>query len=199
MRELIKMVVVLTLLTTVSGGLLAGVRAATKDRIELQELNFVKGPVLKMIFKNASNDMIADRFTVKDGKNEVTVFPVVVDGKVRYVAFASSGKGFGGDMGLMVGVDVETGKIYGAGVTTHSETPGIGSRAKSEPELVNSRFAGLPIEQEFKVKNDGGQIDAISGATYTSRGLCDAATNAGKIYSKLEPIIKEKIKNLHSS
>jgi electron transport complex protein RnfG len=195
MRELIKMVVVLTVLTAVSGGLLAGVRDATKERIELQILNFVQGPVLKQLFKKASNDMIADRFTLQDGKEAITLFPVAVDGKVRYVAFSASGKGFGGEIGLMVGVDIETGAIVSAGVTTHSETPGFGSRAKTEPDLVN-RFTGLAADQEFKVKKDGGQIDAISGATVTSRGVCDAATNAGKLYDRLESEIKNKTGSL---
>lgn len=195
MRELINMVVVLTVLTAVSGGLLAGVRDATKERIELQVLNFVQGPVLKQLFKKASNDMIADRFSLQDGKEAVTLFPVAIEGKVRYVAFTASGKGFGGDVGLMVGVDIETGAITSAGVTTHNETPGIGSRAKSEPDLVN-RLAGLPVAQEFKVKNDGGQIDAISGATVTSRGVCAAATNAGQLYGRLEFEIKNKTGSL---
>ncbi len=195
MRELIKMVVVLTVLTAVSGGLLAGVRSATKDKIEFQELTFVKGPVLKQLFKNASNDMIADRFTLGEGKEAVTFFPVAVDGKVKYVALSGSGAGFGGDIGLMVGVDVETGNIAGVGVTTHSETPGIGSRAKSEPDLA-SRFKGLLVAETFKVKKDGGQIDAIGGATVTSRGVCAAATNAGEIYAGLESEIKSKIQSL---
>ena len=195
MRELIKMVVVLTVLTAVSGGLLAGVRSATKDKIEFQELTFVKGPVLKQLFKNATNDMIADRFTIGEGKQAVTFFPAKVDGKVKYVAVSGSGKGFGGDLGLMVGVDVETGKIAGVGVTTHSETPGIGSRAKSEPDLA-SHFVGLPVEETFKVKSDGGQIDAIGGATVTSRGVCMAATDAGEIYARLESEIKSKLQSL---
>ncbi|MEW6078067.1 MAG: RnfABCDGE type electron transport complex subunit G [Thermodesulfobacteriota bacterium] len=196
MRELIKMVVVLTVLTAASGGLLAGVRDATKEKIELQVLNFVQGPVLKQMFTKASNDMIADRFTLQDGKEAIVLFPVAVDGKVRYVAFNSSGKGgFGGDVGLMVGVDIESGKIISAGVTTHSETPGIGSRAKTEPDLVG-RFVGLAANQEFKVKGDGGQIDAISGATVTSRGVCNAATSAGQRYGRLETEIKNKTGNL---
>ena len=195
MRELIKMVVVLTVLTAASGGLLAGVREATKERIELQELNFVKGPVLKQLFKKASNDMIADRFNLQDGKETVTLFPVKLDGKTKFVAFSSSGKGFGGDIGLMVGVDIENDTIFAAGVTTHSETPGFGSRAKTEPDLVN-RFSGLPVTQQFAVKSAGGQIDAISGATVTSKGVCDAATNAGEIYQRLSSEIKTKIGSL---
>ncbi|MDY6904386.1 MAG: RnfABCDGE type electron transport complex subunit G [Thermodesulfobacteriota bacterium] len=195
MRELIKMVVVLTVLTAVSGGLLAGVRAATKDRIELQVLTLVKGPVLKDIFKDASNDFIADRFTVTHNGEEITLFPAVIEGKVQQVALSASGGGFGGDLGLMVAVDIDTGKITGAGVTTHSETPGIGSRAKSEPDLTQ-RFVGLSVNETFKVKKDGGQIAAISGATVTSRGVCAAATNAGQIYSALEGDIKSKIESL---
>ncbi|MDY6822957.1 MAG: RnfABCDGE type electron transport complex subunit G [Thermodesulfobacteriota bacterium] len=195
MRELIKMVVVLTVLTAVSGGLLAGVRAATKDRIDLQVLKFVKGPVLDSIFEKASNDYISDRFTVTHNGEEVTVFPAVVDGKVQQVALSATGSGFGGDIGLMVGVNINTGKITGAGVTTHSETPGIGARAKSEPDLTN-RFVGMSVDKKFKVKKDGGDVTAISGATITSRGVCAAATNAGELYSELESEIKSKIENL---
>ena len=147
------------------------------------------------MFKNATNDMIADRFNIGEGKDAVTFFPAKVDGKVKYVAVSGTGKGFGGDLGLMVGVDVETDKITGVGVTTHSETPGIGARAKTEPDLA-SHFVGLPVKETFKVKKDGGQIDAIGGATVTSRGVCMAATDAGEIYARLEPEIKSKIKSL---
>ncbi len=195
MREFIKMVVVLTVLTAVSGGLLAGVRAATKDRIELQVLKFVKGPALESIFENATNDFIADRFTVTHNGKEITLFPAVVDGKVQQVALSATGSGYGGNIGLIVGINVNTGQITGAGVTTHSETPGRGARAKTEPDLTN-RFVGMPIDKTFKVNKDGGEIAAISGATITSRGTCEAATNAGKLYSELESKIKTKIENL---
>ena len=60
MRDMIKMVVVLTVLAAFSGGLLAALRDATKDKIELQQLTFVKGPAIKSIFKDASNDPIAE-------------------------------------------------------------------------------------------------------------------------------------------
>ena len=195
MRELIKMVVVLTVLTAISGGLLAGVRAATKDRIDLQVLKFVKGPVLDSIFEKASNDYISDRFTVVHNGEEITVFPAVVDGKVQQIALSAAGGGYGGDIGLMVAVDISSGQITGAGVTTHSETPGLGARAKTEPDLTN-RFVGMPINKTFKVEKDGGEITAISGATVTSRGVCQAATKAGKLYSDLESEIKSKIDNL---
>ena len=126
MREMIKMVVVLTVLCTFSGGLLAAIRSGTKDKIEYQQLKFVKGPAIKSILEGASNDPIVDRFKLKDGKIERSFFVGVFDGKASAAAFESFGKGFGGDIGLMVAVNLDNDNIIGVGVTTHSETPGIG-------------------------------------------------------------------------
>jgi H+/Na+-translocating ferredoxin:NAD+ oxidoreductase subunit G len=193
MREMIKMVVVLTLLCTFSGGLLAAIRGGTKEKIEYQQLKFVKGPAIKAILQGSSNDPIVDRFKIKDGKIERSFFVGIFDGKASAVAFESFGKGFGGDIGLMVGVNIEDDNIIGAGVTTHNETPGVGSRAKSDPGFA-AQFTGLSIKDTFKVKTDGGQVDAVSGATVTSRGVTVAATEAGKIYKKLKPQISEKLK-----
>jgi Na+-translocating ferredoxin:NAD+ oxidoreductase subunit G len=193
MREMIQMVVVLTVLSFVSGGLLAYVKDGTKEKIEFQQLTFVKGPAIKEILKGATNDPITDRFKLKDGDTEQSFFVGVFDGKPQIVAFESSGKGYGGDIGLMVGVNLEDGKIVGVGVTTHSETPGVGSRAKTDPTFV-AQFPGQPIAETFKVKADGGQVDALSGATFTSRGVAAALTEAGEIYEKLKPQIEDKAK-----
>jgi len=193
MREMIKMVVVLTLLCTFSGGLLAAIRGGTKEKIEYQQLKFVKGPAIKAILEGSSNDPIVDRFKIEDGKIERSFFVGIFDGKASTVAFESFGKGFGGDIGLMVGVNIEDDNIIGAGITTHNETPGVGSRAKSDPGFA-AQFKGLSIKDTFKVKTDGGQVDAVSGATVTSRGVTVAATEAGKIYKKLKPQIAEKLR-----
>jgi electron transport complex protein RnfG len=93
----------------------------------------------------------------------------------------------------MVGVNLDDDKIMSLGVTTHSETPGVGSKAKTDPKLAN-QFKGLDLVKSFKVKPDGGEIDAMSGATVTSRGVCVGATEAGNIYKRLKPQIAEKIK-----
>ncbi len=194
MREIIKMVVVLTVLSAVSGGLLAAVRNGTMDRIENQELKFVKGPAVLSILKGASNDPIANRFKIKDQETETSFFVGVMDGKANSIAFETSGKGFGGPIGLMVGVSVNDDKIIGVGVTTHKETPGVGSRAKTEPEFA-AQFKGLLLSDDpYKVKADGGQVDAISGATYTSRGVAEALTLAGGLYKRLKPQLVEKLK-----
>jgi electron transport complex protein RnfG len=193
MRELIKMVVVLVVLSAFSGGLLASLRDGTKDRIEYQQLKFVKGPAILKILEGATNNPIVDRFKIQDGDVERSFFVGKFKGKADEVAFESSGKGFGGDIGLMVGVDPNTDKIVGVGVTTHSETPGVGSRAKTDPDFV-AQFTGQPMIETFKVKADGGKVDALSGATVTSRGVSSGLTDAATIYKRLKPQLVEKLK-----
>ncbi len=190
------MVVVLTVLSTISGGLLSGLKNATASKIEVQQLKFVKGPAIKEILKGVSNDPIADRFAIKDDNTERKFFVGKFDGKANTVVLESSGKGYGGDVGLMVAVNMEDDTIVGAGVTTHSETPGLGARAKDDPGFV-SQFKGMPIKETFKVTNDGGKINAMSGATITSRAVCAAASDAGGIYAKLKPQLEEKLKEFN--
>ena len=196
MREMITMVVVLTVLSTISGGLLSGLKNATAARIEVQQLKFVKGPAIKTILEGVSNDPIADRFAIKDGNVERKFFVGKFGDKADTVVLESFGKGYGGDVGLMVAVNVKDDTILGVGVTTHSETPGLGARAKDDPGFV-SQFKGMPIEETFKVTNDGGKVNAMSGATITSRAVCSAASDAGMIYKKLKPQLDEKLKEFN--
>ena len=193
MREMIKMVVVLTILSLFSGGVLAYLRNSTQERIDNQVLEFVKGPAVRTIFEGASNNPIADRFTLKDGDVERTFFVAVYDGEPSSIAFETSGKGYGGEVGVMVGINVKDDQLMGVGVTTHAETPGMGAKAKSDPSFV-SQFKDLPATEPVKVTSDGGSINAISGATITSRAVSAATTAAGQIYQKLKPQIDDQLK-----
>ena len=197
MREMIKMLLVLTILATLSGGLLAAIRDNTKDRIENQVLEFVKGPAIRSILEGATNDPIVDRFQLKDGDVERTFFVGVIDGEPRAVTLETFGKGgYGGDVGLMVGIDIQDDQIVGVGVTTHAETPGMGAKAKTDPSFA-AQFRELPLDEPVKVTGDGGSINAISGATITSRAVCSATNDAVKIYGKLKPQIAEKLKEFN--
>ncbi len=193
MREMIKMIIVLTILSCFSGGVLAYLRNSTQDRIDNQVLEFIKGPAVRTIFEGASNNPIADRFKLKDGDVERTFFVGIYDGEPRGIAFETSGKGFGGNVGVMVGINVKDDKLLGVSVTTHSETPGMGARAKTDPNFV-SQFKGQSVKEPFKVTADGGAINALSGATITSRAVSAATTEADQIYAKLKPQIDDKLK-----
>ena len=190
MRDIIRMIVVLAVMAACGGALLAGVKSGTAEQIEYQQLKFVKGPAIIEILEGCSNDPLVDRFKVKDGEVERGFYVGVFDGKANTVAYEASGKGFGGDIGVMVGVNLETDELLGMGVTTHAETPGLGSRAKDDPSF-RAQFKGLSITEPFKVKPDGGQIDAVSGATITSRGVCQGVTDSAEFYTRLKPQIVE--------
>ncbi len=193
MRDIIKMVVVLGLIAGVAGALLAGVRMGTMEKIEYQELKFVKGPVIMEVLKGCTNNPVMDRFKLKYGEKEVNFFPAVFDGKLSVVAFETIGDGFGGDIGMVMAVNIKDDTVAGVGITTHKETPGVGSLAKDSESFKNS-FKNLPLSQEIKVKNDGGKVDAVSGATVTSRGVCVGANRGSEMYRKLKDEILAKAK-----
>jgi electron transport complex protein RnfG len=192
MGEMIKMVVVLTILSSLSGGVLAYVKENTQERIQLQVLQLVKGPAIRAIFKDASNDPVTDRFSVDDEGEKRDIFVAKVDGK-QMVAFETFGRGYGGPVGLVVAIDVADSRVFGVGVTTHSETAGLGSRAKDDPKFA-AQFAGADIKAPIRVSADGGDISALSGATITSRAVASAATQAGDIFKRLRPQIIEQLK-----
>ena len=198
MRDMIKMVIVLTILSCFSGGVLAYLQNNTKERIENQVLEFVKGPAVRAIFEGAENNPIADRFVLKEGEVETTVFVAFYEGEPRAVALEAFGKGYGGDVGLMVGIDMKESKLMGVGVTTHAETPGMGAKAKTDPKFVG-QFKDLPIDKPIKVTSDGGSINSIGGATITSRAVSNAATEASELYTNLKDQISAEAKKVQKT
>jgi electron transport complex protein RnfG len=194
MREMISMIVVLTVLTSVSGFLLAAVQSGTKVRIEEQVLKIVQAPAIEEIFPDVSNDPIAERFPIVSGDISLKIFPAKLTDGSNAIAFETKGKGgYGGNVGFMVGINLENDQIIAARVTTHSETPGFGARAKDDPDFV-SQFAEKSIDDTMSLKSAGGSIDAMSGATVTSTALALAATEAQKLYKQLKPEILKQIK-----
>ena len=194
MREILKLFLVVALFGMFSGGILAAVRGSTQEKIDFQQLKFVKGPVLQDLFKEASNDPLTDRFKIMDDKEEVTCFLGVFDGAKKAVAIEGFSGGYGGAIGVIVAINLENDQIMGIGVTTHSETPGLGSRAKDDPAFAR-QFRGMSMEDPFKIKADGGKIDALSGATVTSRGVAGAVQSVSETYRRLKPAIMEKLKD----
>lgn len=190
MRDMIRMVVVLTVLSALSGGLLAAVRDVTKAPIENNELTLVKGPALLALLSDTSNDPVADRFKLTVDGNSRTFFVGAHDGTPDTVAFEVFGNGYGDRVGVMVAVDTADDRYLGIGVTTHKETPGLGANAKDDPSFA-AQFAGLPVGEPLKTNKDGGSINAISGATITSRAVCAAAAEAGRLYRETKPQLLE--------
>jgi electron transport complex protein RnfG len=190
MKEYIRMVAVLTVIAAVCGLLLSAVKKGTEKRIEEQILINVQGPALKSVLTSSTNDIIEDRQEVSiDGEKKV-VFPGKKDGHIWAVAFAVTSMGYKGEIGVMVGFNLEKDNITGIGILTLQETPGLGARVAET--VFTDNFKNKPITETFKVKKDNGIVDAVSGATISSRAVCSAVQKAVALY----PSIKDKVVKL---
>ena len=183
MREMMKMVLVLSLICGLSGLTLASLRQATSERIEEQVLTYVQGPALAQIFPDVDNNPVKDRMTFQLESGPVTIFPGFKDGKLTSVAFETLGKGYGGDIGVLVGLSTIEEELRGIGITMHKETPGLG--AKIVEQAFRSQFVGHTTKA-VKLEKDGGDIAAIAGATSSSTGTVFAINQAIRIFKNLK-------------
>ena len=118
MGEMIKMVVVLTVLSVISGGGLKGLEEWAAPRIENNVMTQVKGPAISTLLSEAENDPVADRFKIKDGDQERNVFIGVFNGKANTLVLESAASGYGGPIGLVVAINIDDQNLTGVGVTT---------------------------------------------------------------------------------
>jgi len=188
-REIIKMIVVLTLVAGVCGGGLSLVKLATAERIAYQQIKFIKEPALKRVLTGYDNDPVTDRKDIvtskdKKGKDVVTTFFFAKKaGKVIDVAFEASATGFHGDIGVMMAVNPEIDKLDGIAITSQSETPGVGTRVADDPSFC-AQFKDKPLTANFSL---GGEVQGLSGATVSSTGVSNAVKAGVETYKKYKP------------
>lgn len=180
------MVLVLVGVALITGGILAYVNHITEAPIKLQAekaladgIKVVMGGVQLSV---AENDTIKQ--TIK-GKEAVFVIHKTVDSNKQDlgVAVESTTGGFGGDLKVLVGFDKD-GNILGYTILQHAETPGLGAKADKwfQKEGKGSIIGKNPNKDNLTVKKDGGDIDAITASTITSRAFLLAVTQAYNAY-----------------
>ena len=100
-------------------------------------------------------------------------------------AIISSTSGFGGLLPLMVGI-ADGGTIHNTAVLSHSETPGLGAKCTTDEHFME-QFRGFdPAAKTLAVKKDGGDLDAITASTITSRAYALAVSNAVNVFNQLK-------------
>ena len=191
MREVVQMVLVLFGISTVCGAALSGIRQATAERIEYQVLMNVQGPKVNKVLAGSENDLISDRAKLLVKGEKLLLFVGKKGGRPWAVAYETTGKGFGGELKLMVGYDLKEDKLVGIEVVSHKETPGLGSRVTEDQ--FKSQFAGREIDARFLLKNGGGDIDAVSGATISSRAVCEAIRKSIALYPEVKRHVLQNI------
>lgn len=113
MADILRMIVVLSALCGLSGFALSYLKMVTTPVIEEQVLTYVQGPAIAGVFTDIDNQPIADRKAFETEKGRVLVFPAMRDGKLVGVALEAKGKGYGGDVGVMVGFNVANDTLGG--------------------------------------------------------------------------------------
>jgi electron transport complex protein RnfG len=168
----------LTGISLVVGALLGWVYGVTEQPIaqanEAKQTNAIKAVA-------PSFDTVGEAIegTSANGKPSIT-FPVYKDGaQVGSAVQVTTAKGFGGDVTIMFGFDNE-GNITGYNCLAMAETPGLGSKMPiwfvegGKGNVIGKN----PGKNNLTVSKDGGEVDAITAATISSRAFCDAIAQA---------------------
>ena len=188
MRDLVKMVVVLLVICTISGVALAYVHRITEEPRQYSYVKFVQEPSMKALLSGYENDPIKDRIQLALGEDErgkpinKIVLPAKKDGTIFAAAYGASAMGYIDVIEVMVGFKPD-GEVIGISIMTNIETPGLGSRI-SESEFTE-QFTGIDLETN-KLSPEGGKIDAISGATNSSIGVIKAVNLALQQFSQIQ-------------
>ena len=107
-----------------------------------------------------------------------------VDGEPAAYAVKSVVNGFGGPLTVLVGVGRD-GLVQATKVLSHSETPGLGAKCQTDEAFI-AQFEGFdPAQKKLQVSKDGGDVDAITASTITSRAYTLAVANAVNAVSSL--------------
>ncbi|MFC1938744.1 FMN-binding protein [Chloroflexota bacterium] len=163
-------IILLTVVVAVCVSLLTYVDSITREKISAQEDEAVKA-LLSEMFPEMS------RYELED-----EIYTIYSDGDQLGYAFLAIGKGYGGDINILVGLEDEV-TVKGITIVSQTETPGLGTRV-AEP-FFTGQFAGIDIE-EVALSRDGGQIDAITSSTISSSAVVEAVrTTALEKVSKL--------------
>ena len=164
---IIRLTAILLIITSLVAAALAGV-------------NSITAPAIAKL--TAEKTQMAIEAVLPGGGKEIEFAPAnlvskVYKGENGYAIEVTPG-GFDNIITMMVGVDFE-GKVLGIDIIKHTETAGLGAVADAEtPAGQNFRGQFVGASGSVAVTKDGGNLDSITGATITSRAICDGVNAA---------------------
>ena len=134
----------------------------------------------------SAEDVAAAGVTLPAGRTAAQidgVYKATKDGEEIGYCVQVEPKGFGGNVTMIVGINAD-GTVAGAKVTSHAETPGLGAKSQADPNWI-TQYAGQAADGQLQVTKDGGTINAITGATITSRAVTDGVNTAAAYVATL--------------
>jgi electron transport complex protein RnfG len=176
----------LGLICIVAGGILATVNDITREPIAASKKARLEN-ALKAVLPDFDNSPLEEaHWTGLAAGDSLKVYPAMKNGRwVGTAVETYSMKGFSGEIKVIVGLDAQ-GKIINYKVLEHAETPGLGSKMDEWFRSNKNRQSVLGMDLSrgsLKVTKDKGEIDAITGATISSRAFLDALNRAYAAYS----------------
>lgn len=177
------MLLVLTGVTVISVALLAYVNQLTAAPIAEAEAQALSDAV-RAVVPGFDNDPIAEQKIQEVNGVDYAVYPATKGGTYIGAAIEASAMGFGGTLRVLVGFDAE-GNILDYSLLSHAETPGLGSKADSwfkkggKGDIIGMNPGKAPLA----VDKDGGQVDAITASTITTRAFLSAVNAAYAAYA----------------
>lgn len=171
------MVLSLTLISLGASACLGFVYVMTKEPIEMSVMN-KKLDAIRLVVPEFTNNPNDEMFRLPTGEGDsLDIYPAKMDGKIiAYAVNTYSKAGFSGNINLMAGFKPD-GTIISITVLIQKETPGLGTKM-TEPGFKDQFNQKDPSGFILKVKKDGGNVDAITAATISSRAFCDAVQRA---------------------
>ncbi|MCM1109357.1 MAG: RnfABCDGE type electron transport complex subunit G [Clostridium sp.] len=175
--SLLNMTVVLTLISVIAGGALAYVNKMTQEPIEAINAKNLQDGIKQVILGNTTGELTVEAPDTLEGG-------YIVYATDQGTAVSASENGFGGTLTVLVGFDTE-GSILGYTILTSAETPGLGAKAATwfQKGAKGDIIGKNPGQKELSVSKDGGEVDAITASTITSRAFLRAINNAYKAYA----------------
>ena len=184
--SLLNMVLVLTGVAVIMGAILAWVNSVTSGPIEDQKQKALADGIKAVMTCNDLTVTNTDTVKQTDNKGKELTFVLYhtqdANQKDLGVAVESTTDGFGGKLRVLVGFNPE-GTILGYTLLEHAETPGLGAKADNWFQAGGKgSIIGRTPSEPLVVSKDGGQIDAITASTITSRAFLKAVNNAYNAY-----------------
>lgn len=183
----VNMVATLVIVTGVAAAALGFVYDFTKEPIELAKLKAQTEAITQVLppFDTLGNSF---KVEIEAGADSLEIFPAYQNGELVGTAVKTYTKtGFSGFISIMAGIDKD-GNFSGYSVLEHGETPGLGSKMDSwfrNSDKPKQYVIGKnPETTDFHVSKDGGQIDAITASTISSRAFLDAMRRGYTAYEK---------------
>lgn len=173
--SLLNMAVVLTVISVIAGGLLAYVNGVTEGPI--REIK------AKALADGIKSVLQADEATVQQVDSIDGGIAIVYKTDKGTAVQAVNNSAFGGSIKVLVGFDAE-GNILGYSVLEHAETPGLGAKAGEwfQKGAKGDIIGKNPAKNNLTVSKDGGEVDAITASTITTRAFLAAVADAYKAY-----------------